>query len=397
MFQTALIWIFWFSVALGAYVYFIYSLILYITAQIAGRWIRIVPGFSVDDLPHVALLIACYNEEKEIEARLRNVLALDYPKDRLRIIVLNDGSEDATAELTRKFIASHPEAGIELLDFGENVGKSAALFKGINYLKENRPEVKIVAATDANAQWAEDSLRKIIVPFADKKIGSVSGLLRYLDPDNAAVGSMEVLYWKYEAFIKRQASRIGSLPGANGSIFAIRIEAYEPLSEDRGDDFELPVQAIIKGYRSILVEDAESYEAPSRDFTSEYRRKVRITGQMIPSTWMLLGRALSRGRMLIAFQLLSHKLLRYFVPVLQILLLLSTGMLCATGVMYLVVFILQLIFYLFAVIGLIMDRAGRQPPKVFQIPLYFTMVNVASLVSIIRTATGQRVHWERNR
>ncbi|MCX6645837.1 MAG: glycosyltransferase family 2 protein [bacterium] len=392
-----IIWVFWISFALGFYVYFIYPLVLGIVTAIWGKRNQF-SGFEFDkDLPPVALMIACFNEEKEILKKLENTLIIDYPPDKLQIVVLNDGSSDSTSELISDFINDHPGSNIKQLDFTENRGKSRTLVDGVEWVGINHPEIEILAFTDANAHWETGALKKLIVPFSNPEIGSVSGLLRYINPENGSAGQMEGLYWKYETFIKKLSSRLGTLPGANGSIFAVRLDAYQPLNPNRGDDYELPVMAIINGYRSILVEDAKSFEPPSSDFTAEYRRKMRITGQMLPSTTMLCWKALAKGRGLIAFQLFSHKLLRYFVPFYQIFLLVSAGLLWFHSAFYTTVFILQVMFYILAALGLLIEKTGSRPPKFLQIPLYFTMVNLASLMSIIRVALGRKIRWERNR
>jgi len=395
--ELVLIWVFWISLGLGLYVYFVYPAILAVFSSVFGRARHAVPASGDENKPVVALLIACFNEEKEIERKLLNVLDLDYPHERLLILVLNDGSRDRTAGIAQTIADSHPETQITVLDFPENRGKCATLLEGVSWIRENRLDVQILAFSDANALWTPDALGKIVAPFSDPTVGSVSGLLKYSNPDGTPAGDMEGLYWRYEAFLKRLSSRLGILPGANGSIFAMRLDAYEPLSETRGDDFELPVQAILKGYRSILIEDAVSRELPSPDFLTEYRRKLRIIGTMIPSATMLFGRALGRGRLLLAFELLSHKLLRYLVPFYQIALLLSAGLLWNNALFYRIAFLLQVVFYLLAAIGFMLERAGSRPPKPLQIPLYFTMVNFASFVSIFLAAAGRPVNWERNR
>jgi cellulose synthase/poly-beta-1,6-N-acetylglucosamine synthase-like glycosyltransferase len=393
---TVLIWIFWVSLALGVYVYFGYPIVLALLSKI--RPVRLESaGYPDSDWPDVALLIACFNEEKDIEDKLRNTLELEYLKDRLLIIVLNDGSSDSTAKTAADFAKNRPDAKIEVLDFPENRGKCPTLLRGVQWLRENHPEVRLLAFSDANAKWEPDALKLLIRPFSDPKVGSVSGLLGYLNPADNAAGEMEGVYWKYEALLKRLSSRLGALPGANGSIFALRLDAYQPLSENRGDDFELAVQAVIGGYRSILIEEAKSWEPPSPDFRTEYRRKLRITGQMIPSAWMLFWRASLKGKGLLAFELLSHKLLRYFMPLYMVLLLVSSGLLWNESTAYRIVFSLQVLFYLLAGLGLCFELSAKRPPKLARIPFYFTMVNLASLVSMIRLATGQSVRWERNR
>jgi len=390
-------WIFWLSVALGAYVYFAYPLILTGLAFLFGRTRRSDTQASDRDWPVTALLISCFNEEKEIGKRILNTTGLDYPHDKLLVLILNDGSVDSTAEVAFEIAQEHPDRHITILDFPENRGKCATLFRGVQWVKANQPDVTILAFSDANSCWVPGALKKLVEPFSDPNVGSVSGLLNYINPESSPAGSMEGLYWRYEVFLKRMSSRLGSLPGGIGSIFALRLDAYEPLCETRGDDFELPVQAIIKGYRSILVEEAASSEPPSADFLTEYRRKLRIMGMMIPSAVMLFGRALARGRLLLTFQLLSHKLLRYLVPFYQIALLVSAAALWKTGLLYQVTLAVQIFFYGLALLGFALERAGHHPPRPLQIPLYFTMVNLASLVSIFRVITRQPVHWEKNR
>lgn len=392
-----LIWVFWIAFALGFYVYFIYPAVLGVLAAVFGKRNQFSGYENDSEFPSIALMIACFNEEKEIVRKLENTLGIDYPKNKIEIVVLNDGSGDSTARITQDFIDRHPGPNISLLDFSENRGKSRTLFDGVEWIRKNHPEVQILVFTDANAHWEMDALKKLINPFSDPQVGSVSGLLRYTNPGNGSAGQMEGLYWKYETCIKRLSSTLGTLPGANGSIFAIRLEAYKPLSPDRGDDYELPVMAITSGYRSILEESAKSYEPPSDDFTAEYRRKMRITGQMLPSTTMLWWKAVMNGRGLIAYQLFSHKLMRYFVPFYQIFLLLSAGFLWFHSPFYATVFVLQLAFYILATFGFLFEKSGNHPPKFFSIPLYFTMVNIASLMSIIRITLGHKIHWERNR
>jgi cellulose synthase/poly-beta-1,6-N-acetylglucosamine synthase-like glycosyltransferase len=393
--ESLLVAIFWISFGLGVYVYLAYPVILTILASMARP--RKAAFHDDSELPRVALLIACYNEEKEIGARLLNTLLLDYPRGRLSVFVLNDGSKDRTIEEARKVADARPEGYFQILDFTENRGKCATLLRGVNWIKENRPDVEVLAFSDANSEWQPDSLKKLVAPYADPTVGASSGRFVYVDPSGSPIGNMEGLYWKYEKYLKRLSSRLGSLPMADGAIFSIRLDAYEPLSETRGDDFELPVQAIIKGYRSVAVEDAISKEPPSPSFLVEYRRKLRIIGHMIPSSVVLFARALRKGRMLLAFQLLSHKLLRYLVPFYQIALLLSNGFLWNYSQFFRVTFVVQILFYLLAGAGFLLERNGRRPPKPLQIPFYFTMVNFASMVSIFRLAVGAPIRWERNR
>ncbi|MFH1676114.1 MAG: glycosyltransferase family 2 protein, partial [bacterium] len=205
------------------------------------------------------------------------------------------------------------------------------------------------------------------------------------------------LYWKYETLLKKLSGRLGTLPGGAGAIFALRLDAYEPLTEFRGDDFELPVMAIIKGFRSVFIEDALSFEPPSPDLLTEFRRKKRIVGIMVPSGFALFGKALMRGRFLLAFQLLSHKILRWLVPFFMIALLLCSILLWNAGIFWRIAFLVQVIFYILAISGWAYENVGKAPPKVFRLPFYFTMVNVAGLMGFLRAIGGKPIKWERNR
>jgi len=393
MFESVLIWVFWISLLLGVYVYFIYPLILFLLSAIFGK----NPSTEYTIAPRTVLLIACYNEAGEIEKRLANLLSLDFPFEKLKILVLSDGSSDATVQIARDFALAHPEVPVTVLDFKENRGKCSTLLRGVNWVKENWPETEILAFTDANSHWRPDSLKKLLAPFADEKVGSVAGLFVYDNPDKLVSGEMEGLYWKYETLIKRLSGRLGTLPGGAGAIFALRLMAYEPLSEFRGDDFELPVMAIIKGFRSVFIEDALSFEPPSPDLMTEFRRKKRIVGIMVPSGFALFGKALFKGRSLLAFQLLSHKILRWLVPFFMIAILLCSALLWNTGLTWQIAFIVQIVFYILALAGWVFENNGKITPKVFRLPFYFTMVNFAGLIGFLQAIGGKPVKWERNR
>ncbi|MFH1675953.1 MAG: glycosyltransferase, partial [bacterium] len=190
MFASVLIWVFWIALLLGVYVYFIYPLILLILSVIFGK----NPSAETSLSQRTVILIACYNEAVEIQKRLSNILTFDYPLDRLKVLVLSDGSTDSTVPTAREFALTHAEIPIEVLDFKENKGKCSTLLRGVNWVKENWPETEILAFTDANSHWKPNSLKKLIAPFADMKVGSVSGLFVYDNPDNLVSGEMEGLY-----------------------------------------------------------------------------------------------------------------------------------------------------------------------------------------------------------
>lgn len=372
---------FWALCALIVYAYAGYPLVIALLAALAGR------RYDRDDsfAPAVSLLVPAYNEERIIAAKLDNALALDYPKDRLEIIVASE-SDDATNEIVR----GYAPRGVRLVASHERKGKVANLHRAIPHATAG-----ILVFTDANAMFRPDALRKLVRHFADARVGSVSGRLVYTNPGGAASASAEGTYWDLEMMIKRASSALGALPGANGSLFALRRELYSPIAERRGDDFELPIRVILQGRASILEPDAISEEPAAGRFVEEYRRKVRIINWMFLSALILLGEALSRGRLLLAFQLLSHKLNRWMVPFWLLALLPVSLAAAPSGALYRGAAAAQVLVYLLAAAGALWGRTGRKAPRLLGLPLYFIVVNAASFVGIVSWAAGREVRWHK--
>ncbi len=375
--------LFWILAGLVAYVYVGYPLILGALALTAGRP-RGRPEDGGVDLPTVSLLIPAYNEEAVIAAKIENTLALDYPQDRLEIIVASE-SADGTDAIAARYAAR----GVTLLSSSVRRGKVANLGRAV---PSARGEVLVF--TDANAALRPDALRLLARHFADPRVGAVSGRLVYRGGPGA-VAAAERAYWGFEMLVKRASSRLGSLPGANGSLFALRRELYLPLSEDRGDDFELPIRVILSGHASVLEPAAVSEEEASARYRDEYRRKVRIINWMAASAILLLGEALARRRWLLAFQLVSHKLLRWAVPLFLLALAPVSLWLAPRGLVYLLPAAALAALALLALAGWWMQRAGAAPPRPLGMSLYFAMVNLAALVGLVTCAAGRRVAWHK--
>jgi len=233
-------WLFWISVALVAYVYAGYPLALALLARLRPK-----PGWKPpDDLPAVTLVIAAYNEEDVIARKLENSLGLDYPSDRLQIIVAADGSSDSTAEIVR----SYSDRGVELSYSPERMGKSAAVGRALSLARGD-----VVVLSDANNLYAADALRLLVAPFADPRVGAVSGA-KVVSGEEGGVGESEGAYWRYESFIKAQETRLGSCTGACGEILAVRRELLEPPPASViNDDFYIAMRVIRKGYRLVYV------------------------------------------------------------------------------------------------------------------------------------------------
>lgn len=374
--------VFSFSCLILIYTFVGYPVILGILSGLFGK--KVV---KKEIYPYVSLIISAYNEDKIIRQKIENCFELDYPKDKLEIVVASE-SVDGTNEIVREFGGE----GVTLVDFAEREGKRATLYKTVPLVKG-----EIIVFSDANAMYRQDAVKKLVRNFSDSRIGCVTGRLKYRSPKGSSIGKGETTYWEFDHVLKVLASRLFSMGGGvNGSILAVRKELYDPIDKFRGDDFEIACRVEIKGYGVIIEPEAVSYEEPSETSKQEFSRKVRLASWNLKSTIMLLHETLKRGSMLTAFILFSHRFLRYTTP-----LWLLTMFVCNTflldGVL-LYVFVLQLLFYCFAVIGFIMEKAAFRVNLAFLLPFYFCMVNYAALIALIKNVSGKtEMFWERAR
>ena len=352
--------LFWISVAFPLYVYIGFPLLLWLLAALVRRAPRKQP---IE--PSVSLLIAAYNEAAVIADKIRNSLALDYPAEKLEVVVASDGSEDATAEIVRSF-----EAGsggrVRLLNYPQNRGKMAVLNDAIRELRGN-----IVAFSDATSMLAADSLRTLVQSFSDPSVGAASGVYRLLKKDQAQLGAQEDVYWKYETFLKVQEARLGAFTGAHGSLFAIRRALYPfPAESTINDDFTIPMRILERGHRvgyepaAVAFEEAHEMEG--------FSRRVRITAGNIEQLREVKS-LLWPPRPFVLFCLLSHKTGRLLVPAFM-LIALATNIALRGQFPYNWLLVGQALFYCLAALGGTVDLK----PKILRLPYYFCMVNAAS-------------------
>ena len=358
--EIALKSIFWLSLSALAYTYFGYPLL--VSALVAFKKKRALCASPADaeEYPLVSLMIPAYNEEAIIRRKIDNSLELDYPPSRLEIVVASDGSTDRTNAMLKSYSRNE----IRAIVYRKRQGKTAVINKTIPKLMGD-----IVVLSDASAMLAPDAIKRIIEHFKDPGVGCVSGKYILGNGDESNRGKGEGLYFRYESFLKSKESKFNSILGAHGSLYAIRKALFQPLGEEIiNDDYIIPMQVVAQGYRSVYAQDALSVEVAGTTIAGEAVRRRRINIGNVQQL-VVLRNLLNPRQGKIAFQFISHKLLRLLSP-LFLLLLLSTGAL-AGGPLYRTFFILQLIFHGLGLVNWYLEKRSAQLRLLF-IPFYFT-------------------------
>ena len=345
--------LFWASVGALAWTQVAYPLVAAGLARVRGRPVR-----KSDLTPTVTLIVAAHNEEGVIERRVENLLALDYPADRLQIVVASDESTDRTNELVEAVAAREPRVRLLRCPRG---GKVAAQNAAV---RETASE--ILAFSDANAQWQPDALRKLAGNFADPDVAYVCGGHFYEAADGT---NREGTYWRWEAWLRRNESRLGSITGGIGPIYAVRRVDYIDVDPRFGHDLALPYLMVQQGRRAVFEPEAVAWEKPSRDLEDEYRRKVR----MFEHCWLIVlrGKMLRRLGPTYLVEILSHRHLRYATGLLHLVLLGASVALVRAGLVYQVALGAQLLLLLGAAVGVGIAR-------------YYVLVTWATVVSLVR-------------
>ena len=391
--MNALEFIFWICLAIVFYTYIGYGIVLYFMVKIKDLFCkdndRSTP--MAKSLPEVTLLIAAYNEESVVEAKMINCMALDYPKEKLKIAWVTDGSNDHTNEL----LAGYTD--VDVLYKPERQGKTAALNRAMQYVK-----TPIVVFTDANTMINKEAINEIVNCFENSKVGCVAGEKRITikEKDNAAGGG-EGMYWKYESALKRLDSRLYSAMGAAGELFAIRTELFEEMKNDTLlDDFILSMRIVQRGYKIAYCTDAYAIEDGSADMNEEKKRKVRIAAGGLQSIWRLCSLLNIFNYGIVSFQYISHRVLRWSITPLALFAMLPLNLLlvfCSTGVnkaLYGGIFLAQVVFYLMAYWGYVLSKKQIKN-KLLYIPYYFVFMNanVVKGISYLKNKRGSGV-WE---
>lgn len=363
------------SLAACAYPYFGYPAILWLWSRFRSR-----PVSKAKVRPSVTVIIPARNEAEVIGEKLKNTLALEYPRDRFEVLVVSDGSSDRTEAIVDSF----DDAEIRLVSLPPG-GKARALNAGAA-----RATGDILVFTDADIALESQSLAHLVENFADPEVGGACGNKRYRPaPDGDATGTGEGLYWKFDKWQKQLESRIGSVFGADGALNAVRRELYVPIDDpSHADDLAISSRVVLQGRRVVYEPGATTSEEAPGAAPLELRRKVRIANQSFRAL-LGLGRGLwSHG--FYSFQLVSHKLLRYLVPFFLILLFLSSLALAGTHPFFAAALAAQVVVYALGAIGYVLRGTRPGGWKLFALPFYFSLVNLAAFLGVLSVVNGRR-------
>ena len=362
--------IFWIAVLVPFYAYVGYPLVLLTLRLVIRRDVKKAP---IE--PFISLLIPAYNEADVIARKIENSLALNYPADRLEIVVASDGSKDRTSETAQKLADG---TRVRVLAFAQNRGKIATLNASVPELRG-----EIIVFSDASAMLPADSVRLLVQNFADPAVGAVSGLYKIIKADEVDVGKSEDFYWRYETFLKIQESRLASILGGHGQLHGIRKELYPyPAPGTINDDYIIPVSVLSKGYRAVYEPAAVVYEE-AHEMTG-FGRRIRIMAGNFQQLREIKG-LLRPVRPLALFFFLSHKVSRLVVPFAMLGALLANLFLLDSP-LYFALFCAQLAFYLLAALGTVLSLR----PKILMLPFYFTMINAAAFLGFYHAVTQRR-------
>ena len=385
--------LFWVFLFIIFYSYLGYGILLFIIIKI-----RRILGISrnkegnKDYEPEVTLFVAAYNEKDYVNEKLKNSFSLNYPQQKVKHVWVTDGSNDGTPDLLRKY------EGVEVYHLDQRGGKIGAMNRGMQFVK-----TPIVIFSDGNTNLGKESIREIVNLFSDPKVGCVSGEKRIYSKDaDAAAGAGEGLYWKYESTLKKWDAELYSVVGAAGELFAIRTELWQEVEKDTLlDDFIISLRVAMAGYTIQYNPEAYAIETASANVKEELKRKVRISAGGIQSVIRLSSLLNIFKYGTLSFQYISHRVLRWTLAPLSLLLLIPAGLILAIneGIfdfgLYSILFWLQILFYTAALLGWYLENKSIKI-KILFVPYYFFIMNLSVFLGLKRYLKGsQSVNWER--
>lgn len=385
--------LFWFFVFVIFYAFAGYGILLFVLIRLKRLFFKKPDVIVEEEDPLVTLFVTAYNERDFVDAKVRNSRDLNYPKNKLRFVWVTDGSDDGTPELLKNY------EDVSVYHQPERKGKIAAMNRGIQFI-----ETPIVVFSDANTLLGKDSVRRIVNLFRDPKVGCVSGEKRiYGKEADSAAGAGEGLYWKYESTLKKWDAELYSVVGAAGELFAVRTDLLEEVEPDTLlDDFIISLRIAMKGYTIQYDPDAYAIETASQNVQEELKRKIRISAGGIQSIIRLRSLLNFFKYGILSFQYISHRVLRWTLAPLFLLLIIPMNLWISVkqggpvdASFYSILFWLQVMFYLAALLGWLLENR-KIKLKVFFVPYYFFIMNLSVFLGFFRyIKKKQSVNWER--
>ncbi|GAA4840617.1 glycosyltransferase family 2 protein [Algivirga pacifica] len=381
-------YLFWTGLAVVLYAYLGYGVLLGLLVKAKRMLFGKKQPPKLSDYPEVTMVVAAYNEEDFIREKIRNCFELNYPKDKLKLLFVTDGSTDSTQDIIAQY------SDIMLYHQDGRAGKIAAVNRVMPFVTS-----PITIYCDANTLLNQDAIVNIVRHYQDERVGGVAGEKRImkLDEDNAS-GAGEGFYWRYESTLKKWDSELNSVVGAAGELFSIRTELYENVSTAiLIEDFYMSLKIAMAGYKFVYEPDAYAVETASVSVKEELKRKVRISAGGLQAVFMLFPLLNIFKYGMLSFQYVSHRAIRWTLAPLSLAVLLFTNIWLAMdqGGVYNVLLLGQLLFYSLVTVGwLISNHKIRY--KIFFIPYYFFMMNYSVYLGLLRLLRGkQTVIWEK--
>ncbi|HXN53028.1 MAG TPA: glycosyltransferase family 2 protein [Candidatus Acidoferrum sp.] len=371
--------IYWASVGVLIYIYLGYPLFLVIISRLFSRRSP-EPGYT----PNLSVLIAAYNEEAGIQEKIERTLALDYPRERLEILVLSDGSTDRTDEI----VQSMSDPRVRLLHVAGRKGKTNAQNEGVAHARG-----EVLVFSDATTIYHPQALLFLACNYSDPRVAAVSGRYQYFDSGGKSpTGLGTVAFWNYENFIKTMQSRIRTISGCCGCIYSVRREAYTALAPEVISDLVQPLHVIQQGYRVVFEDRALAYEETTQSTSEEFSMRVRVVTRGMRGLLSVPSLLMPWKFGWVSFQLWSHKLLRWLVPFF-VLLIFTSNLFLARAPFYRALLLAQAAFYAVTFLSLVVPLQRVWKP--LGIPLYFCTLNAAAFLSVLEILRGKKyVVWE---
>lgn len=337
-------------------------------------------------LPNISFIIAAHNEEKSIIKKLENTISLNYPKEKLEIIVSSDNSTDATNKRVENFIEKHPDCNIILYKVKNRMGKTNAQNEAIKIAKG-----EVLAFSDANSIWEKYALIELITNFSDESIQYACGKLTYVNSFENITSNAENTYWNYDLWMRQIESDYGSVTAGNGAIYAIRKNNIKFIPAIECHDGLYPTLCTLDGKRAIYENNAIAYEKAGETSKDEFSRKVRMNRGLLKTKYSYIQKYNPFKTGFFSYFYFCHRYLRYSLYLFHIILLISSGCLF-DNMFYRSIFLLQVLFYLIAVIGFILKIKN----KLVFFPYYYAITIFAQLVAVIKSCLGKdKPFWEK--